>query len=56
MPLDELVYHGKIVNVGLIRHHPTTCHNLQLPSEDQPAEESGLRRHGEDNLALALPG
>lgn len=49
MPLNELVYHGKVVRVGFVGHDPASRDNLQLPSEDQPVERRGLGKRGEDN-------
>lgn len=33
---NELVNQCKVVGVGLIRHHPASCRNLQLPVSHQP--------------------
>ena len=30
VPLNHLVYHGKVVSIGLIIHHPAPSHNLNL--------------------------
>lgn len=35
MPFNKLVDHGKVVTVGFICHYPSSCNNLQLPSQDQ---------------------
>lgn len=40
--LDELVNQGKVMGVGLIWHHPSTCCNLQLPISHQPKDEGTL--------------
>lgn len=40
--LDELVNQGKVMGVGLVRHHPSACRNLQLPVSHQPKDEAHL--------------
>lgn len=39
MPFNKLVDHGKVVTIGFIGHYPSSCHNLQLPSQDQSGKE-----------------
>lgn len=39
MPFNKLVDHGKVVTIGFICHYPSSCYNLQLPSQDQSGKE-----------------
>lgn len=50
--LDELVDQGKVMGVGLIWHHPSTCCDLQLPISHQP-EDEGTHGVGQGPFAWA---
>lgn len=36
MSMSQLLYHGVVVSVGLVIHHPATSHHLQLAPGQQP--------------------
>ena len=48
--LNELVNQCKVVGVGLIRHYPASCCNLQLPISHQPGVKDSHSAWGRDPL------
>lgn len=52
--LNKLVNERKIMGVGLVRHHPASCHNLQLPVSHQPGVRDSHSAWGRDALPVPL--
>ncbi len=44
MAFDQLIDHGEIVSVGLVRHDPASRHHLKLSAKDQSERKKDLER------------